>query len=181
MQVLEDGGTYTEKLHQFYHLQSTFNEDAREWAKIALAKALLNRTMNAYKQDRFPKVMEKAEEYFAFLTNDEYRKIHFKEEGTFLIERKDGVTFNPAELSRGTGEQLYTAIRFALVYVLSKDHPFPIIIDDGFVNFDKRRTKRVIQLIEKISDSSQVLLFTCHEHIKEQFSESNIFSLTENQ
>lgn len=178
LQVLEEGGTYTEKLHQFYQLKSIFNEEAKKWAEIASAKALLQDTMAAYKKDRFPKVITFAKEHLAFLTNNEYRNIHLQSDGSLLIERKDRVLFEPAELSQGTGEQLYTSLRFALVQVLQADYPFPVIIDDGFVNFDEKRTENVLKLISRLSESVQVLFFTCHDHIVDHFQEEMVVHLS---
>ncbi|MCR2821084.1 ATP-binding protein [Lederbergia panacisoli] len=177
IQVLEEGGTYSEKLHQFYHLKSSFNEEARIWAKYSIARTILQNTMDNYIKERFPKVVKKAQEYLAFLTDNMYNRLHFQVDEGIVIDHVSGQRFTPDELSRGTSEQLYTALRLALVQILYIDYPFPIIIDDGFVNFDKHRTEKVLQLIESISNSSQVLLFTCHDHIKSHFSESNIKKL----
>ncbi|CAM4063158.1 ATP-binding protein [Lederbergia lenta] len=176
--ILEEGGTYTEKLHRFHQLRSIFNEEARNWAKYALAIRVLNLTMNKYKEERFPKVIHKAQEYFSFLTDGEYKRLYIQPDGKLIVERKDRISFSPVELSQGTGEQLYISIRFALVEVLKDDYSFPVIIDDGFVNFDKQRTDKMVQLITEFSGKTQVLFFTCHEHMKEYFPSDNIVQLT---
>ncbi|MBS4177515.1 ATP-binding protein [Lederbergia citrea] len=177
LQLLEEGGSYTEKLHRFHQLRSIFNEESRNWARIAIAKSLVQKIMDNYKKERFPKVVKNAQEYMAFLTDGEYTRLTFLPEGSLVVESSDGVLFDPAELSQGTGEQLYTALRFALVQVLKGDYPFPIIIDDGFVNFDYVRTQKVLRLIEKVSETTQILLFTCHEHIRNHFQDESIVSL----
>ena len=175
---LEEGGTYTEKLHRFHQLKSIFNEEAKQWAKLSIAKAMLQKTMDVYKKDRFPKVIDKAQEYMAFLTDGEYDRIHLQPEGSLLLERRDRVAFDPAELSQGTGEQLYTALRLALVQVLKADYPFPVMIDDGFVNFDRKRTEKVLQLISKLSETTQILFFTCHDHIIDHLEGESITHLS---
>ncbi|MFD1707320.1 AAA family ATPase [Siminovitchia sediminis] len=179
IRFLEEGGTYTEKLHLFRHNRFLFNEKARKWAELAVADHLLKKIMKKYKEGRFPKVIRKATEYFSFLTDEEYIRIHVKTDGTLEVERKDRILFAPHELSRGTGEQLYISIRLGLVDVLKEEFPFPIIIDDGFVNFDHKRTKKVLQLIEEISSDIQVLLFTCHRHMAQQFSNEQIIQIHE--
>ncbi|WP_144462591.1 AAA family ATPase [Siminovitchia fortis] len=174
---LEEGGTYTEQLHLFRQMRSTFNEEARKWAELAVASSLLEKVMQTYKEGRFPQVIQKAAEYFSFLTGHEYKQLHVKADGSLAVERKDRILFAPEELSKGTGEQLYIAIRLGLVHVLKKEYPFPVIIDDGFVNFDEMRTKRILELIQTISSDTQVLLFTCHRHIAGQFSEDRIIQI----
>ncbi len=177
IQRLERGGTFTEKLHRFHHVQSLFQEEAAEWATIALAKTLLQQTMDRYKRDRLPRVIKQANDYFSFLTSKAYKQIHIQPEGKLYIERKDGLLFDPGELSQGTAEQLYIAIRFALVNELYHDYPFPLIIDDGFVNFDAQRTERVIQLIHHLKDKNQMIFFTCHSHIFSHFKDKCIYNL----
>ncbi len=175
--ILEEGGTYTQRLHEFYQTKELFNQKARQWAKVAIAKQMLKLTMDRLKKDRFPKVMEKAEEYVQLLTNKEYIHIHLQEDGKFMVERRDRVIFAPEELSQATAEQLYVAIRFALVYILKEEYPFPIIIDDSFVNFDQKRTNKVIELLKEISNTNQVLFFTCHQHLLQEFSQDTVIDL----
>nr|WP_249317212.1 AAA family ATPase [Bacillus sp. FJAT-50079] len=175
--VLEEGGTYTEKLHRFHQLKSIFNEEAKQWAKFALAKQILTLTMNIYKEERFPKVMKKAQQYFSLLTSGKYIRLVMDQEGKLMVERKDRLMFYPGELSQGTGEQLYISLRFALVDVLFDDYPFPVMIDDGFVNFDKERTEKVLKLISTTSKKNQVLFFTCHSHIRDYFVKDEIIDL----
>lgn len=177
--LLEDGGVYTEKLHEFYHLKSMFNIKAKQWAKLTLAKQMIAITMERMKNERFPKVLETAEYYINQLTDGQYIHFHFKESGQLKIERADHIMFDPEELSQATTEQVYISLRLALVQVLQDEYPFPMIIDDGFVNFDRDRTKRIIQILLEMSKSTQVLLFTCHEHILDLFSENQIFVLNE--
>ncbi|MGE6260452.1 AAA family ATPase [Heyndrickxia sporothermodurans] len=179
--LLEDGGSYTEKLHSFYLEKSILNKKARDWAKLALAKELIHRTMNRMKNDRFPLVLQKAEEYLRILTDGKYTRLLFQPTGHFIVERNDRITFEPEELSQATAEQIYVSFRLALVHILQNDFPFPMIIDDGFVNFDKKRTKRIVQILLEMSKTTQILFFTCHQHILELFSNNQILMLTEDQ
>ncbi|QQZ08312.1 ATP-binding protein [Heyndrickxia vini] len=179
IEQLEEGGTFTEKLHEFYRSKSIFNDKAKEWAKIALAKKIIHRTMERMKNERFPKVLEKAEEFLSYLTDGEYIRLLFTPTGRFLVERVDQLSFEPDELSQATAEQVYVSLRLALVEVLQDEYPFPLIIDDGFVNFDNERTKRIVQLLLERSQNTQIIYFTCHQHILQLFPQKNIFVLNE--
>ena len=47
------------------------------------------------------------------------------------------------ELSRGTGEQLYLALRFGLIEEFAgQAEPLPVVMDDILVNFDVERARR---------------------------------------
>ncbi len=178
--ILEEGGKYSELLHKYTQLKAELEDEAKEWARIALAKELLNKTMKVFNEEKLPAVLGKAEEYLSFLTDGNYQRIVPKEnENGFHIHRKDYSVFEANELSQATMEQVYVAIRLALVTTIYKKRPFPIMIDDSFVNFDHVRTSRVLQLLKRITNN-QVLFFTCHRHLLKDLQESHIIRLEEN-
>ena len=78
------------------------------------------------------------------------------------------------DLSRGTVEQLFLAIRFALIEELEKDMKLPVILDDIFVNFDTKRLLQGMNALEKLSENHQILLFTCHTHIVERMKTDKV-------
>jgi uncharacterized protein YhaN len=175
--LLEEGGAYGELLHKYRQLQSELNEAAKEWAKRMVAKEMLQKTVNRFKEDRLPSMLKKAEQYLAFLTNGNYLRILPKTEANgFLIERADHVLFEANELSQATMEQIYFSLRLALATTIYKRYPFPIIIDDSFVNFDHVRTSNVIELLKSIKDN-QILLFTCHQHLLSYFQKEEVMSM----
>jgi uncharacterized protein YhaN len=72
----------------------------------------------------------------------------------------------PHELSTGTREQLYLAIRLAYVlHYCTKAEPLPIVLDDVLANFDPGRTRNTLEALGQITERVQVLLFTCHPHV----------------
>lgn len=85
------------------------------------------------------------------------------------VRRKDGTTFFPNELSQGTVEQLYIALRLAFVNA-ADIVSMPILIDDGFVNFDEDRKNIMFTLLEELSEDVQVLFFTFDDACVQRFS-----------
>ncbi|WP_075981534.1 ATP-binding protein [Bacillus massilinigeriensis] len=177
IQLIEDGGTYSDLLHRFKQLRFQFSEEARKWARISLAKDLLSKTVEKYKNDRLPSMLAKAEEYLSYLTDQEYIRIHPKDIGSgLLIERKDHMIFEANELSQATAEQVYVSLRLALATTLYHKYHFPIIIDDSFVNFDHIRTGKMIHLLKNIK-GHQILFFTCHQHMISCFHPKEVIQL----
>jgi uncharacterized protein YhaN len=86
-------------------------------------------------------------------------------ENLLVINRQDQHV--PVErLSRGTVEQLYLALRLALIQAYhQKGVNLPLVLDDTLVNFDHRRARQAVRLLQEMSASHQLLLFTCHPHI----------------
>lgn len=175
--LLEEGGLYAELLHKYVQMKYEFEEEAKEWAQFALAKELLSQTIASYKTDRLPKLLLKASEYLRFLTNDEYLRMMPQESGSgFLIERNDHTMFLANELSQATAEQVYVSLRLALIESLYSLYPFPMIIDDSFVNFDENRAKRMFVLLRRFT-KNQILFFTCHKHVLDEFHENEIIRM----
>jgi len=177
MNVLEEGGLYSELLHKYKQMKHDFVEDAKEWAKYAIARDLLSRTINRYKDERMPRMLVQAESFLSVLTDGSYVRIIPQLSGSgFLIERNDHVLFEANELSQATAEQVYVSIRLALASVHYDRYPFPIIIDDSFVNFDHKRTERIIGLLREMPNN-QILFFTCHRHVLDYFKNDEILNL----
>ena len=84
------------------------------------------------------------------------------------VIRKDGKKRDVKYLSRGTAEQLYFALKLAFVEQIKDEINLPILIDDSFVNFDDNRIKYIEQLLKKISENNQVLIFTAQENLVEK-------------
>ncbi|RDU35306.1 hypothetical protein DRW41_18655 [Neobacillus piezotolerans] len=177
IQVLEEGGTYSELLHSFRLAKSEFEEEAREWAVYKVAGELLQRTTGRFREYHLPRLLKKAGEYLAFLTGGQYPRLFLAPSGTgFLIERRDHTRFEANELSQATTEQVYVSLRLALAETIYEKFSFPFIIDDSFVNFDGLRTKRMIELLKGM-DGRQVLFFTCHSHLLGHFGEGQVHLL----
>lgn len=175
---LEASGIHDDLLHRFYEEKAAFNEEAKEWTKLAIAKSLLNKTLDRYKRERLPKVIADAERHFAFLTNGSYRKIILDQSGEGIwVQRSDGLSFRVEEVSRGTAEQIYVSLRLALADHTFENDSFPLIIDDSFVNFDAERTKRMLELLKKVSEKRQIFFFTCHRYAMEHFTENQVIRL----
>ena len=165
IQLLEEGGSYSEILHHYKQQKFELEEAAKEWSVFSLAQNILSKTVEKYKTVHLPRMLAKAEEYLFFLTEEQYERIHLQQSGSgFLIERSDHTLFEANELSQATAEQVYVSIRLALATTLYEKYHFPIIIDDSFVNFDASRTKKVMELLITL-EHNQILFFTCHTHL----------------
>ena len=145
------------------------DEASEKWAVLTLCRTLLEETRKIYEIERQPAVLRSASEFFKQMSEGRYtRVISPLESADLLIERDDGTRLGPEHLSRGTAEQLYLAVRLALVREYSRHvEPLPVIFDDIFVNFDPERTRHSIEAVRDLSKTHQILLFTCHPHVGE--------------
>ena len=70
------------------------------------------------------------------------------------------------DLSEGARDQLYLALRVAIVEAHCRTAaPLPFIADDLLVHFDDTRAAAALRLLAELGRTTQVILFTHHEHI----------------
>lgn len=71
-------------------------------------------------------------------------------------------------MSEGTSDQLYLALRLALLErALENREPVPFTVDDILIMFDDDRTAAALKLFAQLSRKSQVIYFTHHRHLVE--------------
>lgn len=139
-------------------------EASRQWSIRAVALALLAETRKRYERDRQPQVVQDAERYFAEITDGRYpRIVAAPGEESVRVEPAEGAAKELDELSRGTQEQLYLALRFGLIEQFARGaEGLPVVMDDILVNFDADRAARAASAIRDLAARHQVLYFTCH-------------------
>ena len=138
------------------------------WAPLVMADALLKQAIQRFEQEHQPLLLQQVELLFQRLTNGRYVAVRRRldDAGTMIVRQPDGTEKSPGQLSRGTREQLYLAMRLAYVrHYCQHAEPLPIIMDDVLVNFDSQRARLTLQLLVEFSQDVQVLFLTCHDHI----------------
>ncbi|WP_284640864.1 AAA family ATPase [Paenibacillus silviterrae] len=171
MERLEDGADHADKLQRVEERRSELMEQVKRYAVHAMSAALISKAKRLYEQDKQPSVMQRASEYFERMTGGRFTRIVAPiGEQTVLAERAGGALVETARLSRGTAEQMYLCIRLALAdeYAAS-GLKLPLVMDDIFVNFDEERLEHSLRLLQELAERHQLLLFTCHEHVRDRF------------
>ncbi|MBY6037988.1 AAA family ATPase [Fictibacillus nanhaiensis] len=165
MKKLLEDGSYSEHMHRFELLKEEWNNFVKKWASYRLAQHALQKVKEEYQQTKLPAVLKTSSEYFSKITEGEYQSIIYTETDELAVVKADGSRYYPHELSRGTAEQVYLSIRLA-VAANAGPAGFPIFMDDIAVNFDEKRTRKTLSLIQEVALNRQVLYFTCHSHLE---------------
>ena len=174
--LLED--VQQSELYQQLELKKAELQDyVKKWASYKAVVEAIRQMMVQLKEERLPEVLEDAQEIFKWLTEKKYDHLQFTPEGTFEAIRADGQRFNIAELSQATKEQAYISLRIALARSLKSRAPFPIVMDDPFVHFDRFRLQQVVQLMKELQKEHQLLYFTCHENMQYHWQDANVIQV----
>ena len=155
-------------------LDESVKEDARRWAVLTTAQELLEQTKAEFQRERQAPLLSTASSYFSAFTAGRYERVQavLGEERVQVVEQRGSVK-EVVALSRGTAEQLYLALRFALIdeYTRSSE-PMPVLMDDVMVNFDPQRCRAVCDTVVGLSERHQVLVLTCHPETVSQLQEA---------
>ena len=145
-------------------LKAKLQEEARKWSVAAIARRLLARATERYELERQPGVIRNASRFFEIITRKSYSKILAPpgETAFHVLDRHDHRR-HMNQLSGGTREQLYFAVRLGLMREFSeRQEPLPVVMDDVLVNFDPHRAEAAVPTLLELAKTHQVLLFTCH-------------------
>ena len=165
-------------------LKSQCLEQAKEFAMLTLAKAVLETTIKNYRKNNQDPLLMNANAYLKTLTNNSLVEIVPTDADgkkslqllRFGSEDKDAITFEAdnidAEegstfLSDGTADQLFLALRLAGIEnnLAKLEEPLPVILDDILINFDDARALSTLRCLAGFSSKTQVILFTHHQHL----------------
>lgn len=175
-QKLVDSDAYQRQKQAQLNAEADIIGLAQDWLAKQLAIDWIQATLTAASQERFPRLLAKATQYFAILTQNRYIEITF-EAATLTVLRQDQVLFEVGELSQGTAEQLYIALRFAFAEEIADVVSLPLLVDDGFVNFDDQRQAAVWQLLQNLSGAHQVIYLTANPRTEAAFGTEHWLNL----
>lgn len=158
-------GTPDELAQRQASLKAKIIQEAQQWMSYQLAIQWIDRALSLASVDRYPAVIKAAEKNFAILTGGHYQKIALTTKEVRVLDDQQE-WYAVGELSTGTAEQLFVALRLGFISLMSDRLRLPIIIDDGFVNFDHQRRQRVIELLNALAVRNQVLYFTANDQAR---------------
>lgn len=172
---LSDAGTVAELRSEEEAILAELNEQARQWAVIRVADTLIDQARQEFERKHQPAVIQQASALFGEITGGRYPAVKIpigESRQQIHVISRTGAWKEPHQLSRGTREQLYLAIRFGYIANHGRhNEPLPVIMDDILVNFDPPRAQATAAAIARLSIHNQVLFFTCHPHILELFGD----------
>lgn len=125
-----------------------------------------------------PRMTEIAGEYLSAITGGAYGEVMLNRElgvSVRIPETKRLATELRHEMSKGTVDQIYLALRLALVRVFSdSSESIPMLLDDPFSNYDDQRLGHALALLQEVSKTNQIILFTCRDDVVNAASEIGV-------
>ncbi|MFW6151316.1 MAG: ATP-binding protein, partial [Chloroflexota bacterium] len=138
----------------------------RDWARLQIPLYALDKAISRYETTRQPRVIRAAEDVFTRITGGVYTAIIKPiDSDTLQVRDTRGLSKDVTEMSRGTKEQLYLAMRLGLIKEYEqRSEPMPVVMDDILVNFDDERAPLAVKALAEFARDRQVIVLTCHKN-----------------
>lgn len=168
---MDGSGRAAAAQEQAEHLLAAIRSDAEQYIRLRLASAVLRRSIERFRQASQGPVLSRAGELFAELTLGSFGGLRadYDDQGNAVlvgIRTDSGQAVNINCMSDGTCDQLYLALRLALLEsYLNGREPLPFIVDDILIMFDDDRAVAALKALARLSEKTQVIFFTHHEHL----------------
>jgi chromosome segregation protein len=144
----------------------------RQWAVLSIAALMIETAIKRQRVGRQEPMMARAGVLFGLMTGGAYEglgQVYDEDDAPHLVGRRaSGAEVAVADMSEGTRDQLYLALRLAYVedYAVRAE-PAPFLCDDLFSSFDDRRTAFGLRALAEIGGTVQPILFTHHGFVVE--------------
>ncbi len=160
---------------QLEHQIATIRQLTGEYLRPHLARHLLTREINAYRERHQGPLLRRASAIFKVLTLERYVRLEegFGDDDQPVLscvraEAGGERSVDVSALSDGTRDQLFLALRLAsLEHHTQRGVALPVVLDDVLIHFDDARARAGLQALAELATKTQVILFTHHERIVE--------------
>jgi len=149
----------------------------RERDRLALAASIVRRAEREVRERYAPAWLQTASRYLEAITHGRYTGIAIVETpaGEPVLEVTRTGEAMPLRvgppLSRGTLEQIYVAVRLALVDAIDAEARLPLFLDELFAHWDAHRLDALVRVLGEI-EGRQVVVSTCHAALADRLERS---------
>ena len=161
-------------LNRLYLVETKLKEletERKEW--LGVYQILLD--IEARAGESLVEIFKRASNWFAFVTDNRWKEIVLEKENIYALKDKQKLRVD--QLSSGTRDQLYFAVRLAMAQAIMPKGFF-LLLDDPFLTCDKERTKRLLHLLDQLAKRCQIILATKESWLKEAMRKGiNIITL----
>lgn len=139
--------------------------------KAAMQAAEKIRELSGSLQDKMKKDLNfRASQIMGEITGGKYTRLIVGADLSLCLF-SEGRKIPVTQVSRGTVEQIYFALRMAAGELLH-DEEYPVILDDAFVYYDEKRLSQVLEWLYQ--NKKQVIILTCQNREEEMLKKMNI-------
>ncbi|GHH59634.1 AAA family ATPase [Lentzea cavernae] len=151
-------------------------EHVEEYLVVEIQRTVLRDELDAYERKHASPLLDAAGRILEQLTEGRYvglRPVHGKDGRSLRIVGADEQAHAPDELSEGTADQAFLALRLAGIASLQESRvarglpTLPVVLDDVLMTFDDARAAAAIQVMAELAERWQIIVLSHHTHIRQ--------------
>lgn len=149
-----------EELEEQQADREALEEIRKEIDSIALARDTLKQAAASLQARTGKLLRQEISEVLEELTQGKYRCGGLTEDGTMFLDCR-GQSLKLHQVSCGTVEQVYFALRMACGEIFSREEELPVLLDETFAMYDDKRLSGALKWLNR--NKTQTILFTCNK------------------
>jgi uncharacterized protein YhaN len=137
-------------------------------------RTVLRKELAAYERKHASSLLDEAGRLLERLTDGRYVGLRARHQGvgrSLTVVTADEVDHTPDQLSEGTADQVFLALRLAGIAALQDERcaeglpTLPVVLDDVLMTFDDERSAAALRVVAELAQDWQVIVLSHHEHL----------------
>lgn len=176
IQHLEEAETVDQVDSHIESVRERLDDAIRDRDRSFVLGHLVREADRRFREAHQPDILRSAGRQLAHITGGRYTRILVGEGNDEAFYLKGPDYPRPVKvgspISTGTREQVYLALRLAIIdHLDARGERLPLFMDEAFVNWDAGRRDRAFELMGQIAQTRQIFFFTCHPEMARELAE----------
>ncbi|WP_459128741.1 ATP-binding protein [Guggenheimella bovis] len=174
LKSFESEEVYAETESKWKLLKEERNDLVTRYNVLGLLGSLIDDQYRSYLKKHQPTILIRASELLKRFSAGHYERMLSMDDGLYLTKSDFSLQKLTDTHSKGTLNQIYLALRIAIIEELEGENKNPIFFDEAFVNWDSERLKETYDLLSDVSKERQIFFFSCNEELRKAFPETDV-------
>ena len=146
------------QLEELYRKKAALGQYDEEIRAVGMAESRIRELAGTIVHESGDDFSKEVSALLSGLTDGRYTRISLDDSMVVRLNTPDRL-LTLDQISFGTMQQVYFALRLASAGILSKSSEVPVILDEPFAMYDEERLERALRILS--GSARQVILFTC--------------------
>lgn len=138
------------------------DEDLHKYEMLTFTRDFLREAKQNFSAKYRRPLLDGFKKYYGRLSEEEVSEFQL-DANVHMTRRAYGEARDVESYSSGNRDLVDICLRMALVDAMYQDEKPFVVMDDPFVNLDRKRTKHALDFLKDIAEEYQVIYFTCNE------------------
>lgn len=138
------------------------DEDLHKYEMLTFTRDFLREAKQNFSAKYRRPLLDGFKKYYGRLSEEEVSEFQL-DANVHMTRRAYGEARDVESYSSGNRDLVDICLRMALVDAMYQDEKPFVVMDDPFVNLDRKRTEHALDFLKDIAEEYQVIYFTCNE------------------